>query len=40
MRSPGVLLLDLGMTPVLFLLAAHLAYGMIAGALYKHLHAD
>jgi hypothetical protein len=38
-RNPGVLLLELGAVPVLFLLLAHIAYGVIAGALYKHVHA-
>jgi hypothetical protein len=36
-RNPGVLLLQLGTAPVLFLLFAHLVYGVIAGALYRHV---
>lgn len=38
--NPGVLLLGLGATPVFFLLLAHLAYGAVAGTLYKHIRAE
>ena len=38
-RNPGTLLLELGAMPVFFLVFAHIAYGAIAGALYKHVHA-